>query len=443
MTAALDFAPSKPATEAWADVERSIAKAALSSGVRRVSDLAIRPEELSDSRVRSVWAAVLRLIERGSRGVWLDGQLVAEVATELPIDKARQAVDWVKGAADEADDAGVDAMVQRVRDRIMCASVYAKASLLRAAAEAGTTESAKGATRIIAELRDLSEGRYAPGAGVKFQSAVDAFDEFVRDAKSERVSGRMAKIGLAGVDRWMRMDAGTATVVGAASHVGKTGIIASASLATAQAGLGAYVLTLEDPWKEIVARQAAEVGRLNPEDVRSDQPTLDLEERIAKARLGLVGLPIMGVRIETADIDSILAGIRSAASKGAFLVCIDFLQRIRRPKWAGKLDTRRDWFDECMNLVLATGAERGVHLLLGSQVTRDKTRKQVTKDDLRESSSIGESARNVITLQKSERGNGVRLLLDKAKGTRGAGKSWELLRDDFGTLFEAGTQSEW
>lgn len=427
--------------EAWSDVERTIVKAALSSGVRRVTDLALHAAELGDARARMVWAGVLRLIDRGARVAWLDGALVSEIAKEQPIEHARASVEWVRGAADEIDSDAVDALVARVRDRIYSARVYALAARLRETVEPGTTEAASRAAQIVSELRDLTETRHTPASSVVLTPALDAWDEYLERAREQRSTGKAPVLGIATIDRWTRKDPGTSTIIGAESHVGKTGVMAGAVLATARAGIPAALISCEDTWPEIVARMAAEIGRLNPMEVASDQPGLDLPERLARARLGLVGLPVHGVKIADRTLDGVLAAIRFAAARGCKLVAVDYWNAIRRPSWVSKMATRRDASDEILASVLAVGAERGVHLVIGAQLNRDKARGAVGLNDLRESSAIGESAQNVIGLSRLEsKGETakrqVRATIAKAKGTSGEGRSVVLTRDEYGVLVE-------
>jgi DnaB-like helicase C terminal domain len=424
--------------DAWADIERVVVKAALSAGVRRVSDLQLRGEELSDRRCREVWSAVLRMIDRGARSVWLDGSLVAEVATAVPIDQARAAIEWIRGARDEAEDAAVDALVCRLRDRLYCARVYELASRLRSTVETATTDNATRAGQTISELRDLTESRHSPGVTMQLQGAVEAFDSWVATARSESVSGKAARFGIEGIDRWIRMDAGTITVVGAESHIGKSGLAAEACLATARAGVGATFLSLEDPWGELVGRAAAGIGGFNPEEVRSEQPSFDLQERLRLGRMGLVGLPLSGIRIPDRSVDTTIAFIHQAAARGSLLVALDYAQALRRPIWAPRNATRRDWFDEALGAIFAAASDRGVHLMLLSQLTRDKDRKQVTKHDLRESSTLGDAARNILAFWAEGEGEDRKVigLVEKAKGTQGAGKRVKLVRDRFGVLRE-------
>ena len=439
--AALDFGPDDASSlsgsrqEAWSETERTIVKSALSSGVRRCTDLGLLPAELSDGRARAVWTGALARIEAGARVVWLDGSLVAELGKTMRIEDARASVAWVKEAAEEADDDSVDALIARVRDRIYTARVYSLAARLRQEAEDGTTASAARSSMVITELRDLTDTRRLGASAVEMVAAVDAFDAWRKEAESERAdSGKLPVLGLATVDQWTRKPLGKLTVIAAESHVGKTGIIAGAVLATARKGIHASVVSSDDPWPEIVSRMAAELGNFNPQEVRNPQRTFDLDERLAKARGSLGSLPIHGVEIKDRSVDGVLAAIRYAAARGSRLVAIDHWNSIRRPRWVAETADRRDASDEIIGALLACAAERDVHIIVAAQLNRDKTRKEVTLNDLRETQSLGEAAHNVIGLWREDAKVVCGIL--KAKGTTGRGKRVTLVRNNDGTLVE-------
>lgn len=428
--------------EAWADTERRIVKAILSGGARRLGDVGLRPEELRDARCRAVLAAACRRIEGGARTLWLDGGIEAEVARELPIERAHEAVAWVKGAADEADDEAVDALVVRLRDRAFLARAWGLAGKLRQTMEPGTSDAAEGAVRMIAELRDLTEERYQGASSVQLQTAVEGWDDWVKSVREEVTTKRRAYTGITAVDRLIRMPPGEMTAIGAESHVGKTGLCAAACLASARAGVGAAFVSLEDPWGEIVSRAAAEIGRFNPNEVRENQLGLGLQEKLDRARMGLVGLPLWGIKIRDRSYESVLVALRQAARRGALLVCLDYVQAIRRPRWAGSgYSSRRDWIDEVLAEILAASADRNLHLVLASQLNRDKARKEVTKNDIRETQAIGDAAKNILMFRALPRvpgkPRGVEALIEKAKGTGSAGTKVMLTRDDYGVLIEA------
>lgn len=425
---------------AWSETERTVVRGALDFGPRRVIDLALAPEELTDRRARDVWAAAIRRANAGARAVLLDGALVAEVAQERPLDEARKSVEWIRGAEVEPDDDAVLALVDRIRDRAFCARVWSATARIREAASGGTSGGAETAAALIAELRDLAEGRHRGGQAVALQSGLEGWDAFVERARERRTTGKAIAWGLPFLDKHTLMDPGTLSVIGAESHVGKTGIMAGAVLATARKGIPAALVSLEDTWGEIVARMGAEIGKLNPMEMLEPTPALDLAERMAAARRGLVGLPVHGIKLTDRTLDTVLATIRLAASKGCKLVAVDYLTAIRRPAWLSKVATRRDAIDESLAALLSTAADRGVHLMLGVQLNRDKNRARVSLNDLRESQAIGESAQNVIGLA---RGKGKTILCDlvKAKGTGNAGRYTKLQRDSFGVLGPADGES--
>lgn len=434
----LDFEPEGPEPisgtrqEGWAEVERSIVKAALSSGVNRCLDLSLRPEELSDRRARSVWAAVLRRIEAGARSVWFDGVLIAEVTKEVPIEVARDCVAWCKAAADETEDEAVEALVSRVRDRVYSARVYALAARLRETAEPGTPAAAARAAMVISELRDLTEVRGAPSSAVEMVSVSQAFEDWLEEVEARRKSrAPMPSLGLDFVDERTIRSPGKVTGVVAESHTGKTGLIACAALRSARKGLPAAFITIDDPWRQIVARIAAEAGGFNTMEVTGQQTALDLPERLAKARAELRGLPVHGFDIRDRTIDSVNAAIRMAASRGCKLAAVDHWNAIRRPRGMVRLDGA----DEILGSVMATAAERGVHLIIAAQPNREKGRKEVTKHDVRDTQTLFDSSENFLGLEACEKKQ-VRVRILKAKETDGAGKSIVLQRNAYGVLQE-------
>lgn len=428
----------------WAETERTVVKALCSAGANRVTEVAIAADLFGDHRCRVVWAAVLARLEGGARSVWLDGAIVAQIAAGIGPGPARDMLEWVKGAPDEVDDAAVDALIRLLRDRSYCATAYHLAARIREAVEQGTTDAAMRAEQMVGELRDLTESRQSKHKEVKLESAADAFDRFLQEAAAAPVKPPVL-FGIPAIDRWTRQTVGTMTVVGAPQHVGKSGILTSACLATARGGHGAALLSLEDSWPELAARMAAELANVNPDEARNAQPGFDTQEKLRKARVGLVGLRSLlhGVRLEDRSVDACRAGIREAKRKGCKLVGIDYAQVWRKPSWSGKNDTRRDWFDEALAVCLADCAERDMVLMLLSQVTKDKNRTGlISASDLRESSMLADSAATILTLTPKKR-NGpddpdrITALVDKAKGVRGGkGRIVHLVRDDAGVLME-------
>lgn len=437
--AELDFEPEDPELlsgtrqEAWAETERTVVKAALSSGVRRCVDLGLQPAELSDARARAVWTAVLKRIEAGARVVWFDGALVAEVGRGMSMEDARRSVAWVKDAADEPDDDSVDALLAGLRDRGFCARVYAMGASLRSAAEAGTPEAASRASRLIRELFDADDSRQSASTGPELTSALDGWDEYIGTAKVDR-SGKAAVFGIAGVDQWVRMPPSTITVVGAETNVGKSTLAASAVLATALRGIPSALVSVEDPWPQLAAKMAAKVGRVNPREPLADQPALDLTERIQEARAKLVGVKAWGCQVRNRSLEGVLAAIRAAGSRGCTFVAVDYLTAIRRPAWVDRRAPRREWTDEILMALLSTASERHLTLLLTSQFNREKGRSAPTVHDLKESGSIGDAAQNVVLLHREK--ETVIATVAKVKDGPGVGKRVSLAIDDFGCFVE-------
>lgn len=363
--------------ESWSDVEGRVMKHALSSGVRRVLDMAIRVEEWQDPRARTVWSAVLRLVEAGKRSVWIGGGLEAEIAKVETITVARDCHAWIKAAGDEHDPDEVDALVQRMRDR-------------------------------------------------NFNARKTAH-------------GKLPVLGIPGIDRWIRMPPATVTVVGAEPSVGKSTVSAGAVLATAQRGIPSALVTVEDAWADLAAKMAASVGQLNPREVLADQPAMDLAERMERADLALRGLPVYGHRVRDRSLDGVLSAIRAATARGCRLVAVDYLTAIRRPSWLrGMKMDRREWTDEIIAALLAIAAERGVSLIIASQFNRSKDRHAPTLHDLKETSTIGEAAHNAVLLYRG-RGDDSAVTwagIAKIKDGHGHGKRVGLVRDAFGNLVQ-------
>lgn len=437
--AVLDFEPEATSIsgnrqEAWSEVERSIVKAALSAGVRRCADLGLLPAELTDARARAVWAGILKRIEAGARIVMWDGALVAEVGKLLPLERARESVAWVKGAVEESDDDAVDALLMRVRDRAFCSRVYSLGASLRAAAEDGTPDAAAKSARIIRELFDADESRQSTSAGPDLTSVLDGWDQYIKEAATVERAGKGAVFGLPGVDRWVRMPPCTITVVGAETNVGKSTLAAGAVLASALRGIPSALVSVEDPWSQLAAKMAAKVGRVNPREPLSEQPALDLTERIQDARAKLVGVKAWGCQVRDRSLDGVLAAIRMATAKGCTFVAVDYLTAIRRPAWVDRRAPRREWTDEILGVLIATAAERKVTLLLTSQFNREKGRNAPTVHDLKESGSIGDSAQNVVLLHRDK--ESVICTVAKVKDGPGVGRRVRLVLDDYGCFAE-------
>lgn len=421
---------------AWAETERTIVRSTLAAGVRRVTDLGLQPGELSDARARAVWAGILARVESGARLVLLDGALIAEVAKKLPIEQARASVEWVRGASEEPDDDAVDALISSVRDRGFCARVYALGATLRSAAEVGTPEAAQRSAQIIRELFDAEEGRQAASsAGPELVSVSDGWEEYLRTASQTERAGKSAIFGLGEIDRWVRMPQGTVTVVGAETNVGKTTFAASAVLSTALRDRPSAFVSVEDPWGQLAAKMAAKVGRVNPREPLSAQPSLDLTERVAEARARLHGVKAWGCHVRDRSLDGVLAAIRAAASRGCVFVAVDYLTAIKRPSWVDRRMPRREWTDEILSALIATASERNVALLLTSQFNREKGRNAPTLHDLKESGSVGDVAQNVVLLHREE--GKVVATIAKVKDGPGVGTKVALAFDDYGCLIEA------
>ena len=427
-------------SRSWSDVEGRIVKHALGSGVRRVTDLAIRVDEWQDARARLVWSAALRMIEAGKRTVWIGGGLESEIAKGEPIETARDCIAWIKAAGEEHDADEVSALLERVRDRNFSAKVCTQAVRLLETARSGHTEAAGRASALITELRDLDEARLAPGSTVELESAADAWDRYVKQGAKAK-HGKLPVLGLAGLDRWVRLPPESCTVIGAEPSVGKSTLGAGAVLATAQRGIPAALVSVEDPHEALVAKMAAALAKVNPREPLSDQPALDLPDRIATAGRMLRGLPLWGTKIRDRSADGVLAAMRSAHARGCRLVVVDYLTAIRRPSWLrGVRMDKREWTDEIIAALLALAGERGLSLIVCSQFNRSKERHEPTLHDLKETSTIGEAAHNAVLLYRA-RGDagktGAIAKLAKVKDGPGYGHKIQLQRDAFGCLVES------
>lgn len=438
---------------AWHDIERRVIKALLSAGVRRVEEAAISPKLFTHYGAHLVWAGALRSIEHGARSVWLDGTLLASISTVTTPDRAREAIEWVRAAEDEPEDTAVDALVRSLRDRQFCAKVYELGARLRETVEQGTTDAAVRAEQVIATLRDLGESRYSGASiveGIQFGAAYEAA---IREERERAASRKPLPIfGLPTIDAATRQEEGTVTVLGAESYLGKTGLMTSAALATSRLGIGAVVVSVEDPLSKIVMRCAAEVARISTRNMVSGSQ-LDREEKVRAAQKELARLPLWGRRLESRSLEGVLALIRWSAMKGAKVVYLDYFQSVLMPG-GGSQQTNTDRMNEGLYAMIAAAAERKIHLMILSQVKADENRKRpLTGYDLGESKKLKDAAANVVLFEfarkrQDEKRRAVMARVDKAKDVEDAwGTTARLVRDDFGILIEdggpKGEKDEW
>lgn len=435
---------------AWAEVERTVIKALLSGGVRRVEEAAITIDLWSaDRRSTLVWAAVLRAIEKGARSVWLDGSLVAEIASASSVDRARDAVEWVRGAEEEGDDAAVDALVRSLRDRRFCLRVHAGALRLRETVEQGNTDAAARAEQILLELRDLAESRYDVRQAVDGIQIGAAFEQAIAEERARAArKEHLPILGIPTLDRNMRMEPGTCTVIGAESHVGKTGLMASAALATARLGVGAVLISVEDPLGKISLRIGAEVSRLSTRAMVDGQ-MVDRDERVRAAHRDLLKLPLWGRKLDNRSLESVIALVRWSATKGAKVVYVDYAQAIKMPGTRSEKDGATERFNEGLYALLAACAERKLHLVLLSQVKAEERKRKLRGYDLAESKKLMDAAANVVLFEHGPKRQGERRrpvvgTIEKAKDVDDAyGTTVRLVRDDYGVLCEDMGKDEW
>lgn len=429
---------------AWHDIERRVIKALLSAGVRRVEEAAISPKLFTHYGAHLVWAGALRLIENGARSVWLDGGLLASITTATTPDRAREAIEWVRGAEDEPEDAAVDALIRSLRDRQFCAKVYELGAKLRQIVEQGTTDAAVRAEHVISTLKDLGESRYSGGSVVEGIQFGVAYEAAIREER-ERAANRkpLPIFGLPTIDAATRQEAGTMTVIGAESYLGKTGLMTSAALATARLGIGAVIVSVEDPLSKIVMRCAAEVSRISTRNMVNGSQ-LDRDEKVRAAQKELARVPLWGRRLESRTLEGVLALIRWAATKGAKVLYIDYFQSVLMPG-GGSQQTNTDRMNEGLYAMMACAAERNLHLVVLSQVKVDENRKRpLSGYDLGESKKLKDAAANVVMFEfgkkkKDEKRRPVWARVDKAKDVEDAwGTTARLVRDDYGVLIEDG-----
>lgn len=435
--------------DAWHDIERRVIKALLSAGVRRVEEAAIAPTLFSHHGAQLVWAGALRSVENGARSVWLDGSLLASITTATTPDRARAAIEWVRGAEDEPEDSGVDALIRSLRDRQFCAKVYELGARLRETVEQGTTDSAVRAEQVIATLRDLGESRYSGGSVVEGMQFGAAYEAAIREERERSADRRpMPIFGLPTIDAATRQEPGTVTVLGAESYVGKTGLMISAALATSRLGLGAVVVSVEDPLSKIVMRCAAEVAKISTRNM-VDGTQLDRDAKVREAQKELARLPLWGRRLESRSLEGVLALIRWSAMKGAKVVYVDYFQAVMMPGGSSQ-QTNTDRMNEGFYAMIAAAAERNIHLVLLSQVKADEKRaRALTGYDLGESKKLKDAAANVVLFQlgkkrKDDKRPPVWARVDKAKDVADAfGTTARLIRDDYGILIEDGGPGDW
>ncbi len=430
---------------AWLEIERTVIKALLSGGVRRVEEAAITTDLWASSfHAALVWGAVLRSIEKGARSVWLDGSLVAEIASASTPERARAAVEWVRGAEEEADDAAVDALIRSLRDRRFCQKVHAGAVKLRETVENGNTDAATRAEQILLEMRDLAESRYDVRLAVDGIQIGAAFEQAIAEERARAARKEFLPIlGIPTLDKNMRMEPGTCTVIGAESHLGKTGLMASAAYATARLGVGAVLISVEDPLGKISLRIGAEVARLSTRAMVSGE-LVDRDERIRVASRELMKLPCWGRKLDNRSLESVIAMVRWAATKGAKVVFVDYAQAIKMPGTQSTKDGATERFNEGLYALLAACAERKLHLVLLSQVKAEERQRKLRGYDLAESKKLMDAAANVVLFEHGTKRSGEKRrpvvgTIEKAKDVDDAyGTSVRLIRDDYGVLCEDG-----
>ena len=397
---------------------------------------AVDPRWIGSVGLREILESARAAHARGERVTWsrLSDMIAGRADAAIEVERARE-----EGLPED-----VGLVYQRLR----------RAAIARAALPA--IKSASQALGGVPDADALDDARQSIAAASAALAAVDDDEEpilgwrdicertasAIVESVHERESGKLIKLGTPTLDQHYLASPGTMTVVGAATNVGKSSILAAWGMSLGSRGIPTGIVSVEDPLEDFGSKALAALGGLRTEDAW--QGRYDTSSVVdAGSRAGSLPLSLHLAVVRSRKIDTVLARMEQLVrGHGARVLIVDYLQAIAHRD--GK--DLRERTDRTLEELIACAGRLGAHLVLASQLTRIsklEKRREPVLNDLKESGSIENRAAGVVLLWRESDEPGAKTLAKLAKSKRGrAGITWTMERDRCGALVECQSTTE-
>lgn len=330
------------------------------------------------------------------------------------------------------------ACAKRLRELHSARQLRAKALRAAQLAEAGSLLEARSELAAVAYSEDVSEDpvltfRELLTAAVEVATHRDQTERFVR-------------MGTASLDDVFRAGPGDLLVLGAATNVGKSTMLATWSISLARRGVPVGIVSIEDGAEDFGAKGLSAISGLDSERIWSGGGlTRDDMERVMRAVDREADLPISFARIRSRGIDGVVSRMAYMARvRGCRVICVDYLQAIRHRDVGS---STREKVNDSLATLLAAAAQLDVTLVLASQLKRSgheaSKYAEPSDSDLKESGDIENSAQAIVLLwretddESDPRYGVVYGKIAKAKRAA-AGRRFWMRREPNGLLVEQG-----
>jgi replicative DNA helicase len=413
-----------------ADIERALVAEAL----RRYERFVARGTALEDFTV-----PVHRLVLEACADLWERGEPISVGSVALELQRKGRALDGGERAVAELAVAGSTLPDhERLRELTRLRRVMEVAT--RAALTARDGDLA-GALSTLAEVDQLGISTQVTHTGGELAERVLAGLMAPDEADQRRVY-----VGLRRLDGAIgKLPAGSLTVVGADTNVGKSSFVLAMLIGIAEANITCGLISVEDPEDVTGARLlSAYTEAVSSREIQHGRFTRGEQEAYAQLAHAAVRIKRLGGRLlfedRTGETELDVCGAMSRmAARGAKLIVVDYVQEIAASK--PQQDRRNEvrWVTKR----LKSHAKRlGVALVLVSQIARPKDGdefKPPSKHALKESGDLVNAAEVILLLWRESATDDATVFVRVAKCKwGGVGLIWPMHRSMAnGAMFEA------
>lgn len=279
----------------------------------------------------------------------------------------------------------------------------------------GMVELSKGSGRVDLLIGDLEEQMLAllHGGPAKPRSSDQLLSDTMTELLKTRdrvlaVEGRMPGLstGISGLNKLTTgIRQGEYWVIGAKTGEGKSALMGQSAIDNALAGVKPAIESVELRGEDMLMRLVSTHGEINYTDIRNPQD-LSPDELGQIERKGKELLDA-GLKIDDCgrmNLSQLEARVRLQIMKGAGIVYVDYLQKLRVPSGI----TRYEYFTEASETLCAIAKSTGVPIVILSQLTRpgkfggkiQNTRPNL--GDLKESGQIENDAFVVLMIYRTK-----------------------------------------
>jgi len=220
------------------------------------------------------------------------------------------------------------------------------------------------------------------------------------------LSGRAPHLIPTGIERldntFGGLSPGIVTVLGALDGTGKSTMSLYMAFERAKSGHRTAVLSTQDPADVVGVRLLSYMTGINGLNVRRGSLSEFDRARLARAGEELGRNEDILTYFPSGRLQPVLHDMEEAASEGCDFIFIDYLQNLHI---AGFRGDRRNEIDRMLGDIRDCAAKHNLAVMLLSQMRRlpPGFDRDYTRSDLKESSTIGETARLVLILNKDRK----------------------------------------